>query len=155
MTLSPGDVIIYAADTVDYEIALAAAAVALIDAKNVSGNYSAVWTSVASGSKLVIAVGSPADSALFYNPCGWSNPAGTGAGNTPFSHATAPVAVLPGSNKYEVAAGTNRRNTWELAVMLAYYAVYGAYPTGYTLPATVAPVNNCVSTSSANVSCPC
>ena len=101
MSLSGGSVILYAADPGDYEIALAAAAVTGIPTSNVMGNFYNVWNNVASGNYLVIAVGLNANSALYYNPCGWSNPAGQAGGSTPFAYAAEPQDSLPGANYYE------------------------------------------------------
>ncbi len=130
MTVPTTNVLLYAADPVDYQLALFAAATAGIPPANVIGNFYQIWNDTASGTNLVIAVGGPANDALYYNPCGWSNPAGSGAGTTPFSPASAPLSIVPGANLYESAAGANRYDTLKLATMDAYYAVYGTQTSG-------------------------
>ena len=84
MTVSTNKVILYAADSTDYKIALEAAAKSGISAANVTGNFTKAWSDVASGEYLVFAVGGPALNALYYNPCDWSNPAHLAGGHTPF-----------------------------------------------------------------------
>lgn len=157
MTVPASQVILYAADLVDYSIALTAAACAGIPVANVVGNFSQAWTDTASGTYLVMAVGGPANDALYFNPCGWTNPGLTGAGSTPFELVTtAPVDQVPDANYYENAAGANRYDTLKLAIMYAYYAVNGSYPPGYgTPPTNYGAGDTCADTASANVTCPC
>ncbi len=154
MPLSTSQVILYAADTVDYEIALAAAASAYIPISNVIGDFATAYNYVASGNYLVIAVGGPANNALFYNPCGW---AGYPAGTTPFYQTSSyPVDSLPGANIYENAAGSDRTSTMYLATVTANYAVNGVVPTNWnTRPTQVSPVNTCSGSTSVTCQCPC
>ena len=157
MALSPDSVILYAADESDYALALGAAAVAGIPVSNVTGNFYNVWNFVASGDYLVIAVGGPANTALYYNPCGWANPANEAGGSTPFYYANEPQAALPGANAYENGAGNLGEDTLKLVTMLAYYAVNGSYPPGYgtTLPTPVAASTTCSSSMKDPATCPC
>ena len=156
MALATGSVLLYAADPNDYASALAAAALAGIPSGNVIGNFETVWNDIASGDYLVIAVGGQANDALYYNPCGWANPAGEPAGTTPFDYASEPSDTLPGADLYENAAGSDAGNSLKLAVMLAYYAVNGSYPSGYgSLPAVQAASNTCPSNATSNQTCPC
>ncbi|KLU62622.1 hypothetical protein CEB3_c10450 [Peptococcaceae bacterium CEB3] len=150
MPLSTSQVILYAADTVDYELALGAAASAYIPISNVIGDFATAWNDVASGNYLVIAVGGPATNALYYNPCGWG-----GAGSTQLNPTAAyPVDTLPGAYYYENAAGSDRTATLYLAIVFAYYAVNGAPPPNYdNLPSPEAPVDTCAGSNS--VGCPC
>ncbi|GEO27994.1 hypothetical protein AAC03nite_37790 [Alicyclobacillus acidoterrestris] len=157
MAVMPGNVLLYPADPANYDMALAAADVAGIPVSNVLGNFSDIWTHTASGNYLVIAVGANANNALYYNPCGWSNPAGEAAGHTPFAYAAEPQASLPGANYFLNAAGTTAPGTLKLATMLAYYAVNGSYPPGYgsTLPATNPASNSCNSSMNSDQTCTC
>ena len=159
MALSPSQVILYAADSADYDIALGAAAVAQIPVGNVVGDFSAAWNFTASGNHLVIAVGGASLNALFYNPCGWTNPAGVPAGGTPFSisgppNTSTPLLSLPGINNFENAAGSTAQGSLQLAVTFAYYAVHGALPVGFSsYPIPLSPSQKCG--GYANVHCPC
>ena len=74
------DVRLYAADPADYQAALAAASAAGLPADQVTQSFSTAWDQTSSGEYLVIAVGGPADDALYYNVCGWTAPDGLGAG---------------------------------------------------------------------------
>ena len=57
MAVPPQDIIFYAADPGDYQIALAAAATVGVPFTNVSGSFYNIWSSVVGGLYLVIAVG--------------------------------------------------------------------------------------------------
>ena len=152
MAISASRVVLYAADTVDYELAIGVAATANIPNYNVIGDFATAWNLVKSGNYLVIAVGGPANNALYYNPGGW---AGHSTGSTPFeTTASQQVSTLPGANYYENASGNDRTQTLYLATVFAFSAVYGITPSNYTnLPAPAAPVNTCSGNSSVN--CPC
>lgn len=154
MALSPSNVILYVADESDYELALGAAAVAGIPEGNVIGGFYTAWNDTASGSYLVIAVGAPANNALYYNPCGWANPAGTAAGSTPFSMTASPTDTLPGANYYENAAGDYGYQTLQIAAAFAYYAMNGSLPSEFSsYPSPISPADTCGGSSS--VTCPC
>lgn len=152
MALLPSQVILYAADPVDYQIAMGAAAAADIPMSQIVGSFYDAWNFVSSGRYNVIAVGGPALFALYYNPCGWGNPAGGAGGSTPFALAAAPSATLPGANRFVNAAGSNRQKTLRLAVAFAYYAVQGIYPEEYGQPPyAVSPLNLCVGSPAVTV----
>ncbi len=157
MAISASNVVLYAADPGDFQFAMAAAGVANIPLANVTGDFYRVWNQVSSGNYLVLSVGANANNALYYNPCGWSNPAGDPAGATPFDTGAEPQSTLPGAGYYENAAGQNGAGTLKLATMLAYYAIYGTYPSGYgtALPSAEAASNACYSNMNADQSCPC
>jgi len=153
MPLNPRQVILYAADSVDLSSAMAAAAVAGIPLCQVTGNFYEAWIYTASGDYLVIAVGEPANNALYYNPCGWANPAGDSAGFTPFDLAPGPRDTLPGPDWYVNAAGQTAYQSLELAAVNAYYATTGTPLPGITPPSPISPTMTCV--GSPNVPCPC
>lgn len=154
MTVTASQIRFYAATTVDYEIALGAAAIAIAPASSVTGDFYTAWNLVANSKYLVIAVGGAANNALTYNPCGWSNPAGQGAGATPFVANSGPLSALPGANRYENAAGSVRSDTARIATDYADYAIRGAYEAGYTSPPSpIPPSNTCLGLAS--VPCPC
>ncbi len=107
MTVSTNKVILYAADSTDYKIALEAAAKSGISAANVTGNFTKAWSDVASGEYLVFAVGGPALNALYYNPCDWT------AAEVTFLHEQG-VRILPIFNNFsratEYADGVTEAN---------------------------------------------
>jgi hyaluronoglucosaminidase len=137
------DVRLYAADPADYQAALAAATSAGLPASQVTQSFATAWEETSAGEYLVIAVGGPADDALYYNVCGWTAPDGLGAGSTPFYYASGPLAALPPMDAYENAAGQTATDTAELSAALAYYALHGSYPAGATVPAAAAPAYAC------------
>jgi hyaluronoglucosaminidase len=132
------DVRLYAADPADDQAALAAAAAAGLAPDQVTQSFTTAWDQTSSGEYLVIAVGGPADDALYYNVCGWTAPDGLGAGSTPFSYAAGPRAALPPVNIYENGAGQTAADTAALSTDLAYYAVHGSFPPGVTTPPSAA-----------------
>ena len=157
MALSPSEVYLYAADSFDFQIALGAAATTQIPWQNVIGNFYDAWNIVASGKFLVIAVGAPANNALYYNPCGWPNPVNEGAGATPFDLAPSPKDTIPGPNWYENAAGDLAYQTYLIAGALVYYATHGSFASGLSpYPSPISPFNVCagsLAVDSPSVSC--
>lgn len=146
-TLFRYDVRLYAADSADYQAALAAASAAGLPADQVTQSFTTAWNETSSGEYLVIAAGGPANDALYYNVCGWTAPDGIGAGSTPFYYTTAARKVLLPMNEYENGAGQTAANTADRAADLAYYAVHGAFPAGVTAPpAAVGAQYACVGT---------
>jgi hyaluronoglucosaminidase len=133
------DVRLYAADSVDYQAALAAG----LPADQVTQSFATAWDQTSSGEYLVIAVGGPADDALYYNVCGWTAPDGLAAGSTPFYYASAALNTLPPMDEYENAAGETAADTAALATDLTYYALHGSYPSGATPPVAAAPAYAC------------
>ena len=157
MAVSPAHVVLYASEPADFQIALSAATAAGISPTNVCGDFYTAWKKVASGSAIVIAVGASANNALYFNPCGWANPAGTAAGSTPFIPAGAPQDTLHGANYYLNGAGQTGVDTLRLTVMLSYYATHGRYPQGFgsQMPRPLQPVDACRANMTANQVCPC
>ena len=97
----------------------------------------------------MLATGTPAVSALFFNVCGWANPSALPAGSTPFSYVLGPLNKLPGASLFVNAASDTGADTQALATDLAYYALNGSLPPGVTsLPAAVAPPRTCVGSPS-------
>jgi hyaluronoglucosaminidase len=137
------NVSLYAADPVDAQAASAAAAAAGLPASDVTTSFTTAWNQTSSGEYLVIAVGGPADNALYYNVCGWTAPDGIGAGSTPFYYASSALNTLPPMNEYENAAGQTASDTASLSADLAYYAVHGSYPSGSTPPPAAPPAYTC------------
>ncbi len=146
----PDRVVLYAADGADLQAAQTAAQDAGLPASQVTGSFATAWADGVSGDYLVITVGGPASTALYFNPCGWTNPSGAVAGSTPFSYVTAPTDTLPGANLYLQANGATAADTASLAEDLAYYAVHGALPPGVTtVPAQVGPADACAGSPTA------
>jgi hypothetical protein len=141
------DVRLYAADSADYQSALAAASAAGLPASQVTQSFADAWDFTSAGEYLVIAVGGPADDALYYNTCGWTAPNGIGAGSTPFFYASSALHALPPMNEYENGAGQTAADTATLSSDLAYYAVHGSFPAGATPPSAAAPVRACAGDS--------
>lgn len=153
MSLNPSQVYLYAADPSDYQIALGAAAIAQIPWHNVMGSFFDTWNMVAKGGLLIIAVGAPANNALYYNPCGWPNPDHEGAGSTPFDLTPYPLDSVPIPNFYENAAGDLAYQTLLIASALAYYATHSSLPPGLTsYPSPISPFSVCA--GSIVVGCP-
>ncbi len=139
-----GRVLLYAATPADGASARTAAAAAGLPAAQVTTSFGTAWAATLSGNYLVIAVGTAAVNALYYNGCGWVNPSADGPGGTPFSLANGPLNQLPGADYYEDAAAATAAQTPRLATGLAYYATHGALPAGTTtLPARAAATRGC------------
>lgn len=157
MAVSPANVILYASEPADFQIALSATTVAGISSANVCGDFYVAWDKVETGSAIVIAVGANANNALYFNPCGWTNPAGTAAGSTPFRPAGAPQSTLHGPNYYLNGAGQTGVDTLQRTVMLSYYATHGRYPQGFgsQLPQALQPTDTCRASMTASQGCPC
>lgn len=137
-------VLLYAADATDDSAALAAASAAGLRPDQVTRSFATAWSAASSGEYLVIAVGGPADNALYYNVCSWDNPSGLPGGSTPFYLAAPPLAAIPAMNAYENGAGQTAAQTATLSADLAYYAAHGSLPDGVTsLPAAARPARTC------------
>ncbi len=154
MTVSVEQMVLYAAAPTDFSIALGSAAIAGIPLAQVTGNFATAWSQVADGQHLVIAVGGAAVNALYYNPCGWANPAKQPGGHTPFSLLSRPALSLPGKNFFVNAAGVSAIDTLRLAVAFTYVAVHGQFPAYFSqYPPAISPTERCVGNSTQ--SCPC
>lgn len=156
MALAGPEIILYAADSIDYQLAVGMAALVNLPAQQVTGQFTAAWLMVASGQYLVLAVGGPALAALYYNPCGWANPAQSPPGSTPFLAISQPQAAVPPPNQFLNAAGQDRAQTALRTYYLLTYALTGHGPPGWAEPPpAVAPSRYCLSTLSPQVACPC
>jgi hypothetical protein len=148
----PGAVVLYAADPQSMAIAATEAQQLALPASGVTGDFETAWNDASSSSDVVIAVGAAASDALFYNACGWTNPAGSGAGSTPFN---TPAASLQSGQAgvFEVASGTGTAATTLLTAQYAQYALAGTIPDDGGQPiGPVAPTDTCL--GSANVPLP-
>jgi hypothetical protein len=140
-------VVLYAADTASRAVAVKIASRLALPATDVTGTFVTAWNDLTGGKDLLLAVGQAALNALYYNPCGWSNPAGTGAGSTPFSYAGAPLRQPPGANLFENSAAGSAAATGRVTAGLTHYALAGTVPDEGTLPAgPSAPAQTCLGT---------
>ena len=138
-------VVLYAADQASMTAAKQIAASLALPAADVTGTFTTAWNDLTGGKDLLLAVGQAALNGLYYNPCGWSNPAGTGAGSTPFSYVGAPQQQPPGANYFENSSASSTALTSELTADLAHYALAGTLPGEGTLPpGPTAPAQTCL-----------
>jgi hypothetical protein len=93
------------------------------------------WNAAAGGKILVLAVGQPAADGLYFNVCGWANPAKRKAGSTPFYYPGAPQRQSPGRNYFELSDTPNAAGTAQLTTQLTQYALAGTLPEHQTVPA--------------------
>lgn len=120
-------VVLYAADADSMAIARAEAQRFALPASNLTGDFETAWTDAASGSDLVIAVGTAASNALFHNACGWANPAGEATGHTPFGYAAVPLRNGTGG-VFEGADGSTDAATQVMSEQFAQFALAGTVP---------------------------
>ena len=147
-----GTVVLYAADPQSMAIAAADAKGLALPAGGVTGNFESAWNDASSGSDLLLAVGAAASDALYYNACGWTNPAGTNAGSTPFYYPGAPLQQGE-VDAFEVADGSSTAATVRLTAQYAQYALAGTVPNDGGQPVgPVTPTDSCL--GSANVPVP-
>jgi hypothetical protein len=135
-TSSP--IVLYAADSTSMASAVASARADALPDSDVTGDYSQVWSDVNNGDDIVIAVGAAAVDGLFENACGWSNPGGLPANETPFYWLGTPFSTPPGADVYVPADGTTAANSALLAAQLTHFALAGTLP-DYGRPATQLP----------------
>jgi Domain of unknown function (DUF1906) len=151
-TSVPGSVVLYAADPQSMAIAAAEANRLALPAGSVTGDFEAAWNADSSSSDVVIAVGQAASSALFYNACGWTNPAGAGAGSTPFGFPGTPLSSGQ-AGSFEAAFGASTAATALLTAQFAHYALVGTLPNeASALVGSAVPADTCL--GSANVPVP-
>jgi hypothetical protein len=145
-------VVLYAADTGSMAVAAKIAHRLALPAADVTGTFTTAWNDLAGGRDLLLAVGQAALNGLYYNPCGWSNPAGTGAGSTPFSYVGAPAQQPPGTNYFENSSASSTTQTSQLTGDLTHYALAGTLPDEGTLPpGPTAPAQTCLGSPSVPV----
>ncbi|HEY3952651.1 MAG TPA: DUF1906 domain-containing protein [Streptosporangiaceae bacterium] len=138
-------VVLYAADTASMKTAVAIAGRLALPSSDVTGTFSTAWTDLTGGKDLLLAVGQAALNGLFTNPCGWSNPAGEGAGHTPFAYLGEPLGTPPGANYFENSAGKSGALTSEVTQGLTHYALAGSLPNEGAKPAgPAAPTSACL-----------
>ena len=150
-TRSP--LVLYAADKGDMAIAAQIARSLALPASNVTGNFKQAWKDTAGNRDLVLAVGEPAANAIYFNACGWTDPAGWPAGSTPFYYPGYPLRSPPGRNYFELASTPTTAGTTQLTTQLTQYALTGTLPSyGSQLVAPTPPALSCE--GSANVPVP-
>lgn len=148
-------IVLYAADTASMAAAEDEAARLALPAADVTGTFTTAWTDLTGGKDVLIAVGQAADNALFYNTCGWANPAGEGAGSTPFFFVTNPSRTSPGADAYEPANGTTDASSAMKAAQFAHYMLTGTLPDYERPPALVpSPARTCLGSASIPASPP-
>lgn len=132
MTVAANQVAFYGAAGSDYASAVSAAEANGVPLANVTGDFNTAATWVENGDYLVIAVGHPANLALFWNPCGWNTSAYSmtsyPACQTPFDYYSIPYDGAIVAGLFESADGVTARDSLQLAMMLGHYAIYGEYP---------------------------
>jgi hypothetical protein len=121
-------VVLYAADQASMTAAARTAGELALPAGDVTGDFSQAWSDLGGGGDLVLAVGQAANNALYSNPCGWTNPAGEGAGNTPFYIPGEPLQAPPGTDAFEESDGGDANVTALLTGQLTQYALAGTFP---------------------------
>ena len=144
--------VLYAADTASMKAAAAIAARLALPSADLTGTFSTAWTDLTGGKDLLLAVGQAALNGLFTNPCGWSNPAGEGAGHTPFAYLGEPLQAPPGANYFGNSAGTSHLLTSQVTDGLTHYALAGTLPGEGGKPAgPAAPTSACLGSPSVPV----
>jgi Domain of unknown function (DUF1906) len=150
---TPFPVVLYAADPASMTVAVSTADRLDLARSDVTGNFETAWNDVANGNDLVVAVGQAAGNALNQNPCGWTNPAGTAAGATPFYYIGVPLTGPAGPDVFEPSGGTGTALTALVTAQLTHYALAGSLPDDGGPPdGPVAPADTCL--GSANVPVP-
>jgi hypothetical protein len=145
-------VVLYAADHASMAIAVAEAKSLALPASDVTGTFVTAWNDLTGGSDLLLAVGKAADNALFLNPCGWKNPAGTGAGSTPFSYLGTPLQQPAGTDNYEPSDGSTGAATTQLTAQLSHYALAGTLPNEAVTPDPISlPTKTCLGSPNVKV----
>jgi hypothetical protein len=128
-------ILLYAADKNSMSSAVAIAQALALPLSDVTGSFSQAWTATAGGKALVLAVGPAAANALYFNVCGWANPAHRKAGSTPFYYPGAPQRQSPGRNYFELSDITTAAGTAQITTQLTQYALAGTLPEHATVPA--------------------
>jgi Domain of unknown function (DUF1906) len=131
--------VLYAADRGSMSSAVAIAQALALPSGDVTGSFSRAWADTAGGRDLVLAVGQPAANALYFNVCGWANPARMHAGSTPFYYPGEPQQRPPGRNYFELSDMSTAIGTTQLTTQLTQYALAGTLPNYGSGPAVPAP----------------
>jgi Domain of unknown function (DUF1906) len=127
-------VLLYAADKNSMNTAVATAQALALPLSDVTGSFAVAWNAAAGGKILVLAVGPAAADGLYFNVCGWANPAKRKAGSTPFYYPGAPQRQSPGRNYFELSDTPNAAGTAQLTTQLTQYALAGTLPEHQTVP---------------------
>jgi hypothetical protein len=128
-------ILLYAADKTSMSTAVAIAQALALPLSDVTGSFAVAWNATAGGKTLVLAVGQPAADGLYFNVCGWANPAKRKAGSTPFYYPGEPQRQSPGRNYFELSDTPNAPGTAQLTTQLTQYALAGTLPEHQTVPA--------------------
>jgi Domain of unknown function (DUF1906) len=131
--------VLYAADRGDMNTAVAIARALALPSGDVIGSFSRAWADAAGGKDLVLAVGRQAANALYFNVCGWANPARMRAGSTPFYYPGEPQQQSPGRNYFELSDMSTAVGTAQLTTQLTQYALAGTLPDYGSGPAVPTP----------------
>lgn len=132
-------VVLYAADATDIAVAARIGRNLALPPGDVTGSFSQAWKDTSSGKDLVLAVGQPAANALYFNPCGWTDPAGWRAGFTPFYYPGYPLRNPPGRDYFELASTPTSAGTTLLTTQLTQYALAGTLPNYGSEPVSATP----------------
>ena len=133
---TPKPLVLYAADHRDILVAEQVAQHMALPAGSVTSSFKTAWRDVAAGKSIVLAVGEDAVTALYRNPCGWSNPRHYRAGSTPFVYLGGPLNHRPGKIYFETSSGVTLWNSTQLAYALTKYALTGTLPDPHAIPAS-------------------
>jgi Domain of unknown function (DUF1906) len=125
---APYPVVLYAADQASMSVAVQTARQLALPTSDITGNFEQAWNDVSTGNDLVLAVGRAATNALNQNPCGWTNPAGTGAGTTPFFYIGTPLTGPTFADVFEPSGGSSPALTALVTTQLMHYALAGTIP---------------------------
>ena len=125
---APQPVVLYAADQASMAVAVSTAQRLALPLSDVTGNFTDAWNDVTAGSDLVLSVGQAALNGLNNNTCGWPDPAGTGAGSTPFYYAGQPLQQSAGADVFENSADTSTVLTALVTARLMHYDLAGTLP---------------------------
>ena len=131
--------VLYAADRASMAVAAQIARALALPPGDVTGSFSRAWADVAGGKDLVLAAGEPAANALYFNVCGWTDPAGLPAGSTPFYYVGEPLQRPPGRNYFELADMSTAAGTALALTQVTQYALAGTLPNYGSAPAASAP----------------
>jgi hypothetical protein len=144
--------VLYAADAADMAIAASVGHALALPPGSVTGSFSQAWRDTASNRALVLAVGQPAANALYFNACGWTDPAGLPHGYTPFYYPGYPLRTPPGKDYFELASGPTAAGTTLLTTQLTQYALAGTWPNYGSSPmAPTPPALSCRGTPNVKV----
>jgi hypothetical protein len=136
---TPYPLVLYAADRASMAVAAQVARALALPPGDLTGSFSQAWADVAGGKALVLAAGEPAANALYFNVCGWTDPAGLPAGSTPFYYVGEPLQRPPGRNYFELADMATAAGTALVATQVTQYALAGTLPNYGSAPAASAP----------------